>query len=437
MPRPKKALGFWILTALVTGNMIGAGIFLLPSALGQYGSVGILGWIVSSFGAICLALMFAKLGSVYPRVGGPYAYCREGFGDFIGFSVAYTRWTSMWTGNTAMVVMLVGYLGFFLPILTTNPWVSFMTGVIIIWIVTTINIVGIRQAGIVQLVMTILKLIPLFSIICVGLFFIHPHYLTTFNVSQYPTLSALNKTAMLTFWSFFGMDAATIPADDVENPIRNIPGATIAGMLIATFVYILSIIVIMGVMPMKTLAESASPFADAAHILFGSWGGSFIALGAIISAYGALNGGLLTQGQLPRAAAQDKLFPKLFAKMSKRGIPIFSILFSGILMTMLLAFQFNAGLVSAFTFIVSLAVFTALISYLYTSMAEIIILIRRKERSLEKNIIRSVIIAILSFIYIFWITIGAGEKNVFYGILLFFLGTPIYVWIKWRQKNRA
>ena len=212
-------------------------------------------------------------------------------------------------------------------------------------------------------------------------------------------------------------------------------GATIAGMLIATFVYILSIIVIMGVMPMKTLAESASPFADAAHILFGSWGGSFIALGAIISAYGALNGGLLTQGQLPRAAAQDQLFPKLFAKMSKRGTPIFSILFSGILMTILLAFQFNAGLVSSFTFIVSLAVFTALISYLYTSMAEIIILIRRKERSLEKNIIRSVIIAILSFIYIFWITIGAGEKNVFYGILLFFLGTPIYVWIKWKNKN--
>lgn len=436
MNTKKKALGFWTLTSLVAGNMIGAGIFLLPSSLAQYGSIGIFGWMLASLGAICIALVFAKLGSIYPQLGGPYAYSKEAFGDFIGFSVAYNAWISMWIGNTAIVVVLIGYLGFFIPMITTNPWLSFLAGIIVLWIITILNVIGIKQTGIAQLIITIMKLIPLFCIAFFGLFFIHPHYLTDFNVSDHSTLSALSITTMLTFWSFFGLESATIPADDVEKPTRNIPRATIIGTLIATFVYIISITVIMGITPMQTLAKSASPFADAAHMILGSWGGGFVAFGAIAAALGALNGGLLIQGQIPSAAAQDKLFPKFFAKMSKQGTPAASLIFSSILMTGLLALNFHAGLVSMFTIIISLAVLAALIPFIYTSMGEIIILIRRKERSLEKRILRPIIIAILSFIYIIWIVIGSGEKNVFYGTLLFFLGTPVYVWMKCkRMKN--
>ena len=96
MKAQSKARGFWMLTSLVLGNMIGAGIFLLPSSLGQYGSIGILGWIFTSMGAICLALVFAKLGLMEPKAGGPYAYCKEAFGDFIGYVIACTYWMSIW-----------------------------------------------------------------------------------------------------------------------------------------------------------------------------------------------------------------------------------------------------------------------------------------------------------------------------------------------------
>src|SRR5262245_44054751 len=96
-PAP-RALGLWMLTALVAGNMIGSGVFLLPASLASFGSISIIAWILTSIGAIFLALVFAKLGSLLPRVGGPYAYCREGFGNFTGFQVAYNYWIALWVG---------------------------------------------------------------------------------------------------------------------------------------------------------------------------------------------------------------------------------------------------------------------------------------------------------------------------------------------------
>ena len=84
----KPGLGLWMCTALVIGNMIGSGVFLLPAALAPFGGISILGWLVSAGGALCLALVFARLSAIMPRVGGPYAYAREGFGDFAGFWVA-------------------------------------------------------------------------------------------------------------------------------------------------------------------------------------------------------------------------------------------------------------------------------------------------------------------------------------------------------------
>ena len=84
-----QKLGLWMLTALVAGNMVGSGVFLLPASLASFGSIGLLAWAFTSIGALLLALVFAKLGSIMPRIGGPYAYCREAFGEFIGFQMAY------------------------------------------------------------------------------------------------------------------------------------------------------------------------------------------------------------------------------------------------------------------------------------------------------------------------------------------------------------
>ncbi len=178
-----KTLGLWTLTALVAGNMIGSGAFLLPASLANFGSIGILGWICTAIGSICLALVFAKLSGLFPKTGGPYAYCREGFGDFIGFQVAYNYWIALWVGNAAIALAFIGYLGVFWPALVQNRLITTLASIATIWLITFINLAGVKQAGKVQLVTMILKLIPLLLIGIVGLFYIHPEYLKTFNVS--------------------------------------------------------------------------------------------------------------------------------------------------------------------------------------------------------------------------------------------------------------
>jgi basic amino acid/polyamine antiporter, APA family len=249
----QKGLGLWMLTALVAGNMIGSGVFLLPAALAQFGSISIVGWLMTALGALCLALVFAKLSSLIPKAGGPYAYCREGFGDFIGFMVAYNYWIALWVGNAGIAVAFAGYMGVFFPWITAAPMHTCLTSIATIWLLTIINISGVRQAGMVQLITTLLKLLPLILIGTVGLLYIHPTYLTQFNVSGHSNFAAITGAASLTLWAFIGLESATVPADDVINPQKNIPRATMFGTLLAAIVYILSTIAIMGLIPNSDL----------------------------------------------------------------------------------------------------------------------------------------------------------------------------------------
>lgn len=431
----RQKLGLWMLTALVAGNMIGSGIFLLPASLAEYGSISLLSWIATAFGALLLALVFAKLGTVMPRVGGPYAYCREAFGDFVGFQMAYNYWIALWVGNAAIAIAFTAYLSFFFPVLANNHVLSCFVSISLVWVVTLINLLGIRQAGIVQLLTTILKLIPLLSIALVGIFYIHPHYFSDFNLTGKSNFAAFNGAATLTFWAFIGLESASVPADNIENPIRNIPMATILGVLIAAVIYILSNIAVMGSMPMSQLVHSTSPYADAAHIMFGPIGSVVVAVGAVISCLGTLNGWILMQGQIPLAAAQDKLFPKIFAKKSADGTPVAGLVISSVLITILLLLTLSASLNKQFRTIILIATLASLIPYFLTTMSELVIFLKHPTLFKKgKKLLGSVIIAILAAIYSFWFIIGSGQETIFYGTLLFFSSAPVYVWIKWRTS---
>ena len=426
----KRSLGPWTLIALVAGNMIGSGIFLLPSALSAIGTISIVAWVITAVGAILLALVFARLGGIMPRTGGPYAYCYEAYGDFMGFQVAYNYWIALWIGNAAIVVAFIGYLSVFWPALNHDPRLAFTVSVATVWLVTLINIVGVKHAGQVQLVTFILKLVPLAVMALVGLFFIHTSNLGEFNISGKSNMSALTFAATLTLWSFIGFESATVPAGDVIDPKRNIPRATIIGTLIAAVVYIVSTIAIMGVVKPEILAKSSAPFAVAATAIFGHWGGIAIAIVAVIATFGTLNGWVLMQGQIPFAAARDGLFPKAFGKLTPMGTPAVGLIVSSVLITGLLALRYGASLVNQFTFIILLAVLASLIPYILTAGAELLIYIKEPEKFSRKRLIRSSILASLAFIYAFWTIIGAGPETVYYGMILFFTGIPVYIWQK-------
>lgn len=428
-----KKLGLFMLIALVTGNMIGAGIFLLPASLAGIGSIGLLAWIITTCGALLLAATFAKLSRSIPKTGGPYAYTRQAFGDFIGFQTAFNYWVTLWTGISAVCVATIGYLQLFIPALK-NPMLGAISAIALIWGITFINMAGIRKAGALQLVSTVLKLIPLLVVILFGLPFFHWHNLShAFNLTGHSTVHALSMGASLTLWAFIGLEAATVPAGSVDNPRRNIPLATMIGVIIVALVYILSATTIMGMIPLQTLAHTNAPFADAAAIIFGPIGRTIIGIGAIISCVGALNGWTLLQGQISMAMSADGLFPRLFAKKNAKGVPAQGMIFTSLLISILLSLTADRNLIHQFNTIILMSTLASLIPYFYTACAAI--LLYKKHCQTMRSLITHLTIAIFAGIYCFWAILGTGHRILTDGAIILLLSVPLYTWVRYKNHT--
>ncbi|NJN86406.1 MAG: amino acid permease [Leptolyngbyaceae cyanobacterium SL_7_1] len=426
-------------TALVIGNMIGSGIFLLPSSLAPYGGLSVVGWLLTAIGAICLALVFAKLAAWVPKAGGPYAYTRLGFGDFAGFWIAWGYWIAIWVGNAAIAVACVSYLEVFIPVLRGNTLLAGVGAIALVWLFTWINCLGVREVGITQLVTTLCKIVPLVAIATIGLLWFNPSHFTPWNPSGEPAFSAISSVAALTLWSFIGLESATIPAGDVINPTRTIPRATLVGTGVTALVYILGTVAVMGILPQTTLVGSGAPFADAARVIGGEWAYYAVGLGAVISCAGALNGWTLLQGQIPMAAAGDRLFPKKFGVLSDRGVPVFGVVISSGLITLLLMLNYSGSrnLVEIFNFVILLATLTTLIPYVFCSIAEFIIFLRDPAHLGGRKQFRSSgIVAAIAFLYSVWAIYGSGAETVLYGFILLLFGIPVYVWLVKEQQER-
>jgi len=425
-----KPLGFWTATAMVTGNMIGSGIFLLPTSLAVFGGISVVGWVVSACGSICIALVFAGLARQVRGSGGPYLYTRAGFGDLPGFLVAWGYWISIIATNAAIAIALVSYLSVFWPELTSQPILSSATTLLIVWLLVAVNVRGIKQAGRLQLATTILKILPLLAIAMFGLFALNPDHFTPLNLSEQSNFGALTATAALTMWAFLGMESANIPAGEVKNAEHNVSRAAIAGTLLAAAVYIPGTVAVMGLIAPEQLALSNAPFADAAETLWGRTGYQLIGIGAIVSCFGALNGWTLCSGQIPMAAANDGLFPKIFAERSRFGTPAKGIIISSLLVTALVLMNASESLVDQFTFVILLATLAALLPYLICATARIVISLRSQQplSFIEKTV------AVIAALFAFWAIIGTGSETIIWGLLLLLAGMPVYVLIVKRNN---
>ena len=427
----KKALGFWSATSMVAGNMIGSGIFLLPAALATFGGISIIGWIFSAVGSIFLALVFAGLARQIRGSGGPYLYTQAGFGDAPGFLVAWGYWISIIATNAAIAIALVSYLSAFWPTIASQNLLSTVVTLVFVWSLVIVNVRGVRLAGRVQLGTTILKILPLIAVGAFGLFSLDPSNFQPFNLSNQSNFSALTATASLTMWAFLGMESANIPAAEVENATSTVPRAAVAGTCIAALVYIPGTVAVMGLISPDQLAQSNAPFAEAAASLWGPWGYNLIGLGAIVSCFGALNGWTLCLGQIPMAAAKDKLFPRVFAKQSKFGTPAKGLIISSILVSFLVLMNASESLVNQFTFVILLATLAALLPYLLCALARIFIAVRLQQ-SLS---ISESSVCILAAIFSTWAITGTGLETIFWGSILFITGLPIYFWIIRRSRD--
>jgi len=431
----KNYMSFWMLVALVSGNMVGSGIFLLPAGLAKIGSISILAWIFTALGSLLLALVFCHLSCLIPKIdGGPYIYVRIGMGKFMGFQSGFGYWVSLWVGNCAIALAMVGYLAYFFPVLHDRTLTA-LVAILVIWLLTVFNMLGPRSVGWLQMASMVAKSVPLLLIIVMGAWYIHPEFYGDFNRSNTSNLSAFSQAASLVLWAFIGLESAAVTASKVKNPAKTIPLATMTGTLIAAFIYIASSVVIMGIVPAMNLENSSAPFALAASEILGSYGSAIIAIAAVIACLGTLNGWVMITAVVSKSIAQTKLFPLIFAKENKYGAPGMSLILSGILMTILLLMTMSDNLIEQFNFIILMAVLAALIPYFYTTISNILVLKSQRSESVFWQ--WRIIISVLAGCYSLWAIIGSGQQVVYYGMILFFLGTPIYVFAEWFNLQKA
>ncbi|MEZ5042411.1 MAG: amino acid permease [Saprospiraceae bacterium] len=434
MQKSVQKIGLVTATSLVIGNMIGAGIFVLPAAMAPYGSISILGWVLSATGALVLAKIFSNFSRmISSKSGGPYAYSSAGFGDFIGFLVAWGYWISTWISNGAIATAVVGAMSFFFPSLAHEPIQSISLGLGLIWFFTWINARGIKDSGKVQVITTVLKILPLAFVVLFGVFFLDFANFPAFNLTEQSHLTTISMAATLTLYAFLGIECATIPAENIENPETTVPKATMLGTIITAFIYILGTVVLFGIVPNQTLQQSPTPFADAAKLIGGEYAGYFVAAGAAIAGMGALNGWILITGQIPMAAAKDDLFPKIFKRENKNGTPVIGLMIGSTLSSGVMLMNYTEGLVDQFKFMVLLTTLSCLVPYLFTAAAYALVVIDHKLQA--KNRLQTIVLSSLGFLYSLWAIYGSGQDTVFYGFLLLLLGVPFYVFMKWQKPN--
>lgn len=439
-PRLKRSMGLWMATALVIGNMVGSGIFSLPAVLaGEAGPASIIALAFTGVGALLLALVFANLGRAHPRTGGPYYYARRAFGDFVGFQTAWAYWIAAWVGNAAIAVAFAGYVGVFWGTARTTNWVAALIAVGAVWLFTAINIVGARETGVAQVLTTVLKFVPLAVVGLVGLFYVKGGNFAPFTIHGGFDWH-VNAAATLALWAFIGLESATVPAEEVKQPEKNVPRATILGTVATTLLYVVALVAIIGILPQATLAGSAAPFADAANAM---WAGTFlgltwgkwIALVAIAATLGALNGWIMLTARTSLAAADDGLFPGVLARVhGKRGTPVVGIVVSSVLCSGLILYGWNQSFAHRFTDVVLLATWMTLIAYAYAAAAEVVLFVREREMFSWAKLARDTVIASLAFAYSVWAIWGSGEAWLAKGFMLLLFGIPVYVWMKWRQR---
>ncbi|MEU8517290.1 amino acid permease [Kitasatospora sp. NPDC048722] len=418
-------------TALVVGSIIGTGVFALPSALAPYGPIALVAFVLVTVGALALAVTFGRLSERVPGSGGPYVYAREAFGEFAGFLTAWSYWITAWAGNAAIAVAWVGYVEVFVN-KGHHTWTSVAIALVGLWLPAVVNLTGVRSIGAFQVVTTVLKFLPLAFMATVGLMFVKSGNFGAFNASGGSAPGAVSAAGAIALFSYIGLETASVAAGRVREPKRNVPRATVYGTLACAAIYLLGTLAVFGTVPHAQLGSSTAPFTDAMNsIAGGTWAGNLVAVAAIVSGLGALNGWTLICAEMPMAVARDGLFPSAFAGTRGRGeVPAFGIVSATVLASVLTVISYTR-FTKVFTEIVLLSVLTAVIPYLVSAAAQLYWLALHGREELDRRrLTRDTAVTVLALAFSYWSIQGSGYQTVYYGLFTILLGIPVYIWLK-------
>lgn len=433
-----RSLGLPSATALVIGSIIGTGVFTMPAVMAGAGTSSIITLSVVALGALLLGVLFGQLTKRVPSTdGGLYAYTRHEFGDFAGYLTAWCYWITCWAGNAAIVSSWVFYVEDLFGIQNAGGWTHWGIALVGLWLPAAINLVGVKQMAIVQNITVVLKFLPLLAVATLGWFFVSTGNFGPFNASGGSLYDAVNLAAGVALFSFIGVECASIAAGRVRDPRRNVGRASVIGTAASGLLYVAVTAAVMGLVPHGQLVNDGAPFVAAFDaMLDGGWLGKLVALTAVISGLGALNGWTMVTAEMPYVAAREGLFLPQFGKEDKHGVPRFGIVVSTIVASGLMAWSYSSqtGL-NVFNYLVYLSVVTVAIPYFFSACAQLAFLVSRRRKVQGWALARDLTVASLGGLFSLWVTFAQGYQAVYQAFLLLLVGLPLYGFLKARRER--
>jgi len=412
----------WDLVAVTINGIIGAGIFGLPAKVyALIGTYSLIAFVACALVVAIIILCFSEVGSRFDETGGPYAYAREAFGPTVAFEIGWLIWLARLTAFAANCNLLINYLSYFWSPATSSPWRPILI-VAVVALLTTINVVGVRQATMVSNVFTIGKLVPMLIFIAAGLFFLNP---TAFTFGPAPSTHAFSQSVLLLIYAFTGFEMAAIPAGEIRDPKKNLPRALIIALGVVAVFYILIQVVCVGTLP--ELAQSQKPLADAGTRFLGTAGGAIISAGAVISIIGNLNILILAGSRIPFAMADQEQLPRLIGRVHQKFFTpyVAIVITAGVMLFLTLKSSFVAAL--------TVSAIARLVTYAATALA--LIVFRRRTGVAEFHIPGGTFIAVLAMLLIVWLLLNSTLQEA--KIAAIAAAAGLLIFLSYRLYSRA
>lgn len=452
-----KTWGFWLLTAFVVGNMVGSGIFMLPSSLAKTASpLGVtLAWILTGVGVLFIALVFGNLSVRRPELtAGPQSYARALFsspraGNMAGYGMVWGYWVANWAGNVAIITTFAGYLSTFFPImkdvrilftigsfqLELGKLATFAVCTALLWGLNAILLRGLSGAGKLNFFATLTKVLGFLFFIIAALYAFNSANLGNLYVPVtdedgvvHGLGSQINLAALSTLWAFVGIESAVVFSGRARSR-RDVKRATIAGLFIAVVIYLGITLLTMGVLPQDVLKASDKPLVDALSAVIGPSGATLMALLAVASLLGTSVGWILLSAEIPFQGAQSGIFPRFFAKVNKNGSPSTSLNLTNTMSQLFIFSTISGTIAEAFNFVITVATLAFLIPYLVSAIFQLKLVVTGQTYKNESGArVKDGIIAAIAVIYSLWvIKSGTSDLKTFgLGIGLFLIGFVFY-----------
>jgi len=430
----RRKLSLFQLTVLVTVNMMGSGIVMLPANLAQVGGISLLSWLVTALGSMAIAYGFAQAGLLSQRSGGMSAYAEEAYGKAGYFIVFYLYFFSLAIANVAIAIASVGYLAGFFPALAATPLATCLSAIALIWLTSAANFGGPRLTGRIGSISVWGVIVPVAGLSIIGWFWFRSDlFAAAWNPHGLRLVDGLGSSIALTLWAFLGLESAAQSSDAVENPQRNVPLACLLATFGSAAVYILSSTVIQGIVPNAELAASTGPFALAYAKMFNPSVGSIVMALAALACLGSLLGWQFTIAETGKSAAESRMFPALFAKLTRSRAPVAGLVATAALQSLLALSTISPTLNQQFAALVNLSVVTNVIPYVIALSALGVMM--QNARVPAPTYRRNTLVALVAMLYSMYAIYAAGAGAVLGSMLVLVLGFVIFGFLAPRLRR--